>query len=139
MLTPQRRRELALIALEYAVLKDPMEFAFGQRRRFCEIAEKLHILSVHLEMLLQPMYQKAMNRTFTTPQKPCEIPTDEVSGNLAYAVLKEVISRRKIKIHPNTVRELGDIATEVHVPVTEVIEFTRHMYQELVDAMFAKN
>lgn len=137
MLSPQRRRELALKGLEYAILKDPLPLSPETRRDVGNAAKQLGVTREQLERLMQPLYQKVLNDAFPSLAKPCEVPTDDVSGDLAYRVLKRIISRRSIKLTPSVVRELGDVANTLKVPQPELLEFMQGLYQELLDDMFA--
>ena len=58
-------------------------------------------------------------------------------GEIALLLFKREIAKRGVPLSQNNMRDLGNIAKEINVPLEEMKEFLKPIIQELFDTVFA--
>ena len=63
--------------------------------------------------------------------------SEERKGQIAYALLKTELREKETKFSPELRRKLGNLANKAGVPIEEAIDFTRHLFGELLEEALA--
>ncbi len=63
--------------------------------------------------------------------------TPQRQGEIALKVLKHILRRRGINLNQEAMRDLGNVAKKIDVPVEELKEFAKPLYQEILSECFA--
>lgn len=59
-------------------------------------------------------------------------------GEIALKLVKFYIRKQGIQLSQNDIREFGNVAKAIDVPIEELKEFAKPLVQQLVDQWFAK-
>ncbi len=58
-------------------------------------------------------------------------------GEIALKMVKYLMSKRGITLSPENMREFGNVAKAIEVPVEELKQFAKPLMQEILDECFA--
>jgi hypothetical protein len=57
-------------------------------------------------------------------------------GEIAIRLVKHIMRKQGLRLSHNEMRELGNVAKAIGVPVEELKQFTKLLVQELIDECF---
>ena len=63
--------------------------------------------------------------------------TPQRQGEIALKVLKHILRRRGINLNQEAMRDFGNVAKAIDVSVEELKEFSKPLYQEVLDECFS--